>query len=304
MEKTKVSANLSCFLAMLFWAVSFPGGEVLLETWGTLTLLIIRYVSSIIILLLIWGYIEGYLELKKSPWKKGIIIGSISWGLGGMLLLLGQKLSDPVTPTICIAMMPIFGALTEVVFDKRKFENHLLIALILALSGGYLATGVKINDGSLSIGTLCCLISVTLFAWGTRSTTKNLENCSSLSQTTTTLSGAAIFFILVYFACIIFNIGETQVGISDMKNIILLIIFCLFSLTIAQFLWIWGAGKIGVFIASLHSNAVPFYVMIMMVLIFQDPWNWLQALGAMIVALGVIISQNRQWYKFFLKIYN
>ena len=89
-----------------------------------------------------------------------------------------------------------------------------------------------------------------------------------------------------------------------MKNIILLIIFCLFSLTIAQFLWIWGAGKIGVFIASLHSNAVPFYVMIMMVLIFQDPWNWLQALGAMIVALGVIISQNRQWYKFFLKIYN
>ena len=57
----------------------------------------------------------------------------------------------------------------------------------------------------------------------------------------------------------------------------------------------WGAKGLGVLFASFHSNAVPFYVMIIMVLLFGDIWNWVQASGAFVVALGVIIAQNNKW---------
>ena len=53
----------------------------------------------------------------------------------------------------------------------------------------------------------------------------------------------------------------------------------------------WGATGLGVLFASFHSNAVPFYVMIIMVFLFGDKWNWVQTLGAFVVALGVIIAQ-------------
>ena len=35
----------------------------------------------------------------------------------------------------------------------------------------------------------------------------------------------------------------------------------------------WGAKGLGVLFASFHSNAVPFYVMIIMVFLFGDIWN-------------------------------
>ena len=35
--------------------------------------------------------------------------------------------------------------------------------------------------------------------------------------------------------------------------------------------------------------------MIIMVFLFGDIWNWVQASGAFVVALGVIIAQNNKW---------
>ncbi len=44
---------------------------------------------------------EGVKIIQKAPIFKSIIIGFIGWGLGGNLLIVGQKLSDPVTTAIC-----------------------------------------------------------------------------------------------------------------------------------------------------------------------------------------------------------
>ena len=46
-------------------------------------------------------------------------VGGIGFGFGAILLLVSQKMSDPVTPAIVAAMMPIAGAAIEVVLDKR-----------------------------------------------------------------------------------------------------------------------------------------------------------------------------------------
>ena len=38
-------------------------------------------------------------------------------------------------------------------------------------------------------------------------------------------------------------------------------------------------------------NAVPFYVMLIVVMLFGDPWVWDQAIGAVLVATGVLLAQ-------------
>ena len=43
--------------------------------------------------------------------------------------------------------------------------------------------------------------------------------------------------------------------------------------------------------ASLHINATPFYVMLILFL-FGAPWVWPQAIAAAIVGLGVVIAQG------------
>ncbi|MAD94063.1 MAG: hypothetical protein CML33_01020 [Rhodobacteraceae bacterium] len=90
---------------------------------------------------------------------------------------------------------------------------------------------------------------------------------------------------------LIFGWWGTQVGVLNMRGFGLLMIFAFFGMAISQVLWILGVSKVGIGIASFHLNAVPFYVMLIL-FIFGESWDWGQALGVAILALGVVIAQR------------
>jgi drug/metabolite transporter (DMT)-like permease len=234
---------------------------------------------------------EGMPTVLAAPWGRGLTVGGIGFGFGAILLLVGQKMSDPVTPAIVAAMMPIAGASIEVVLDKRKLHLQLLGGIVLAMVGGVLATGVRLSNGKFGLGALFCLLAIFLFAWATRKTTRDFQTLSSLGQTTITLVGAFVITLFVHGSFLVLGFGETEIGNMDPKNIMLLLIFSLPAIAISQLLWIWAAGKLGILMASLHMNAVPFYVMLILVMFLGDPWGWDQAIGVVLVAIGVLLAQ-------------
>ena len=92
------------------------------------------------------------------------------------------------------------------------------------------------------------------------------------------------------------NLGfeGVEIGLMDTYNIFMLFIFSIAAFALSQLLWIKAAGSLGILFASLHMNAVPFYVMVVMVTIFDASWSWMQALGALLVGVGVVYSQMKQ----------
>ena len=284
-------ANANCFAAMLLWATGFVALEYLLDDWGVLSLSSLRLVVSVVFLVLWWGWTEGWAKVFGAPWRKGLIIGGFGWGVGSVLLLMGQKLSDPVTVTIVVAMMPIAGAATEIVFDNRRLSRRLIVGLILAVCGGYLATGAQLTQGNFGFGVALCLGAILLFAWVTRATTRQLETLSRTGQTAVTLCGGMLVTLAWYGISIVAGFGETHIGTIDTGDWLPLLIFLLPSSGIAQLLWIHGAGKLGILLASFHMNAVPFYVMVILVSLSLGQWHWLQAGAVALVALGVLVSQ-------------
>ena len=286
-----ITANIACFMAMLMWAVGFPSGEILLETWGAISLLSVRMLLAVGLLMVFWIVAEGMLTVLAAPWERGLTVGGIGFGFGAILLLVGQKMSDPVTPAIVAAMMPIAGVSIEVVLDKRKLHLQLLGGIVLAMVGGLLATGVRLSNGKFSLGALFCLLAIFLFAWATRKTTRDFQTLSSLGQTTITLVGAMVITLFVHGSFLVLGFGETEIGNTDPKNIMLLLIFSLPAIAISQLLWIWAAGRLGILMASLHMNVVPFYVMLILVMFLGDPWGWDQAIGVVLVAIGVLLAQ-------------
>ena len=284
-------ANANCFAAMLLWATGFVALEYLLDDWGVLSLSSLRLVVSVVFLVLWWGWTEGWAKVFGASWRKGLIIGGFGWGVGSVLLLMGQKLSDPVTVTIVVAMMPIAGAATEIVFDNRRLSRRLIVGLILAVFGGYLATGAQLTQGNFGFGVALCLGAILLFAWVTRATTRQLETLSRTGQTAVTLCGGMLVTLAWYGISIVAGFGETHIGTIDTGDWLPLLIFLLPSSGIAQLLWIRGAGKLGILLASFHMNAVPFYVMVILVSLSLGQWHWLQAGAVALVALGVLVSQ-------------
>jgi len=286
-----IKANIACFMAMLMWAVGFPSGEILLETWGAISLNSVRLLIAVASLLFFWIVSEGMATVLAAPWRLGLTVGGIGFGFGSLLLLVGQKMSDPVTPAIVAAMMPIAGASIELVLDKRKLHLQLVGGIVLAMMGGLLATGLRLSNGKFGLGALFCLLAIFLFAWATRKTTRDFQTISSLGQTTITLVGSLIITLLAHGSFLLLSFGETEIGNMDHKHIMILLIFSLPAIAIAQLLWIWAAGRLGILMASLHMNAVPFYVMLIVVMFLGEPWGWDQAIGAVFVATGVFLAQ-------------
>ena len=289
-----VVSNATCFTAMVMWSFAFPIAEFMLATWDAVALVLVRLAIGVAALSVCWLWLDGWTRVRAANWRAGFWIGGIGFGVGSITFLVGQNLSDAVTPAIAAAMMPIVGAILEVSFDGRRLRPRLVCGIGLALIGGLLATGTRLDEGNFGWGSLLCLFSVVLFAWATRATNHGLRELSFVGQTTITLLGSVAVVVVIYLGMLLLELPGTGIGLLDTRHTLLLVFTSIASLALAQFMWIRGAAGLGILLASLHMNAVPFYVMVIVVLFLDASWNWWQAIGAALVGAGVLLAQARR----------
>ena len=284
-------ANLICMLSMLVWAAGLPAADLLIGKVPPLPLTAARMVMAALVLLPLWLVLEGPAALKGANWGKGILIGGLSIGLGAFMLVVGQSMTGSVTVAIISASMPLIGISIEVMLDGRKLTWALIAGLILALIGGVMALGSGAASVNLGVGALFCLASVITFTIGSRLTVTAFPQLTPLGRTTVTLTGAAILTSIAAFAHIGLGATPPDWALIGAREWGALAIFSIGGLAISQVLWIMSVGQLGIGMASLHINATPFYVMLILFLL-GAAWSWPQALAAAVVGAGVLIAQG------------
>ena len=285
-----LKSNFVCVFSIVLFAMGFPAADYLLDDWDLVSVMTARNVFSFILIFIIWLAIEGTHKVKSAKWFKGFLIGVVGFGIGAFGILTLQSLTTPVIAALAVATMPVFAVSLEMLLDGRKMTLWFFFGVILVLSGGYIASGATFNNDGIGFAALIGIVGVMLFAWGSRATVKNLPGMSTLGQTAVTSLGMAGLSIFLYFICSVFlGITEVQVAIN-LEHIGLVLIYAWLGLGISQIFWIKAVSQLGIGLASFHLNAVPFYVMFMLFLL-GDSWIWYQAIGALIVIIGVIMAQ-------------
>lgn len=287
---SQITANLICMLSMLIWAAGLPAAEVLIPLLPPLPLSTARVTLAALALLPVWALVEGPRALLRANWGKGVLIGS-SLGLGALLMILGQTRTDAVTVAVISAAMPVVGVALEVIWDGRRVTAALIVGLLLSLIGGVVALQGGVAGLGVGLGALMCFVSVVIFTVGSRLTVTGFPALTPLGRTTITLIGAAV-------ASLVASVGQLALGgtMPDFggfgaREVAMLLLFGVGSLAISQLLWIVAVGHLGIGLASLHINATPFYVMLIL-FAFGGLWNWMQALAALVVAVGVLVAQG------------
>ncbi len=284
-------ANLVCMFSMLFWAAGLPAADLLIGKVPPLPLTAARMAMAAALLLPLWLAVEGPGALRTAAWGKGIVIGGVTIGLGAFLLVIGQSMTGPVTVAIISATMPIVGIAIEVILDGRKMTLALILGLVLALIGGVMALGSGATSLNLGLGALFCFVSVVTFTIGSRLTVTSFPSLTPLGRTTITLTGAAILTTAAALAQSAMGAPGPDWGQLGWPELGALAIFSIGALAISQVLWIMSVGKLGIGLASLHINATPFYVMLILFAL-GGAWNWTQTIAAAVVGLGVLIAQG------------
>lgn len=288
-RQTALSANLLCMASMVVWAAGLPAAELLIGILPPLPLAAARMTLAATVLLPIWWLAEPG-TIRRANWGAGLMVGALL-GIGAVLLVIGQGMTDPVTVAIISAAMPVIGTLIEVALDGRRLTAGLVIGIVLSLAGALVALDPGEGKLQFGLGALIMFGSVILFTVGSRLTVTAFPAASPLGRTTITLTAAALITVAAALADAARGGPRADWAAMDLKAWGALALFGIGGLALSQLLWIKALGRLGIALSSLHLNATPFYVMLILFAL-GGSWNWWQALGAALVAIGVLAAQN------------
>lgn len=290
-QRSLFVANALCMLSMVVWSIGLPAISHLVQIMPPLTLTAYRLGISGVVLVLAWGFWEGWSTVRHAPWLRGIGIGFVVMGVVAVMVAIAIKLTDPVTVAIVTALMPLVGIALECLLDGRRLTLALVLGMLLSLVGGLVALDVSGATPALGLGALAAFVSVLAFAWGSRASVISLPDLTPLGRTAITVGGAGISMSAL--AAVVAYSGGASVDWSafGLLEVGALLLSSIGSVALSQTLWIISVGLIGIGISSLHMNAVPFYVMLI-TLTLGGSWNWAQAIGAAIVVAGVCVAQG------------
>ncbi|WP_254440203.1 DMT family transporter [Ruegeria atlantica] len=286
-----VSGNGLAVASMLTWAAGFPAAEVLLQSWPPVALFAARLVLAVAFLVPVWLLIDGPSRVLRARWGHALFVGG-TLGVGMFLIIVAQKLTDPVTVAIIASCAPLFATLLELATGTRRLRWNFAVGLVVSIVGGLIATSA-VAPAQLGLGAGCAILSTGLFCWASMATARDFPDLSQTGRSTITLVGGLIVAAFLFFAA-----GQAGMDILpsapiDVQQMGMLVIYALVSLGLSQVLFIASVGKLGVALASFHINIAPFYVMLIM-LVLGEEWNWTRALGASIVAVAVVLAQDRR----------
>jgi drug/metabolite transporter (DMT)-like permease len=288
---SQLVANVLCMLSMLVWSMGLPAADVLIGPVPPLPLTAARMSLACVCLLPIWWWREGTEVLRGAQWVRGIAIGGSTLGLGAFLMVAGQGLTDAVTVAIISASMPVVGIGIEVLLDGRRVTTGLVIGLVLSVIGGVMAMDGRACGMGLGWGAVLCFVSVLVYTLGSRMSVTSFPQLTPLGRTTVTLCGAALVSTVAALIHAALDGPQPQWEALGWPQVGALAIFAIGGMALSQLLWISAVGQLGIALSSLHINATPFYVMLMLFAL-GGSWSWTQALAAAIVGVGVLVAQD------------
>lgn len=291
LPRALLAANLICLASMIVWAAGLPAADLIIPHMPPIALTAARATLASLLLLPLWWALEGFGPMRRANWGMGLWVGGVCIGMASVFLVIAQAATDAVTVAVASATMPVLGIALECLLDKRRVTLALVIGLMLSLAGGMLAFAASMGQMQLGLGAAAALASVACYTWGSRASVKNFPDLSPIGRSAITVAGAAICATIAALIHACLGAPSPDWAAIGWREFGGLLVFGMGSLAISQCLWIIAVGQLGIGAASLHMNAVPFYVMVM-VFALGGVWNWWQAAGAAVVVLGVAVAQG------------
>jgi len=296
-ERPVLWGNLAGVAGNLVWATTIPVTEILLATWPPLALAAARLLVAALGVLLLFPLLRRPLLLGGIPWPVVLRLSCFYMVPSVALMIWGQDLSDPMAAAIVFTTMPLVSAVIGAVQGTERVRGSLLLAVGLAIAGGILASG-SFEQGAPGFrgGEVVLLVSITLWALFSRGIVRDLRGHDSLTQSLVTLAAGGAALTLL-------SAGLTGAGwlppvAPDGQEILLLLWMGCIGIGLSMPLWFLSVRLLGVTIASMHQNLLPFYVVVLAVLLGQGEIGGRTLAGAALVSLGALVAQlpwARMW---------
>jgi drug/metabolite transporter (DMT)-like permease len=289
--RADLSANLICMASMMIWAAGLPAADLLIPHVPPIPLAAMRTGLAAAVLIPLWWAVEGGGAVRSAPWARGTLVGGICLGAAAMFLVFAQGQTNVTTVAVISATAPVVGLALEAVAEGRRITARLALGAGLSLLGAGIALGPGVANLSFGLGAAAAFASVCCYTWGSWATVSAFRGLTPLGRAGITCGGAAIASAGVAAVWTLAGGAGPDWAELGPAEWAALAMFGIGAIAVSQLLWIVSVGRLGIAVASLHTNAAPFYVMAILAALGQA-WSPRQAAGAGVVVLGVLVAQG------------
>lgn len=291
--------QLFAFAAMLFvgasWGANLPVTKVMLRHFDLLPMAAARTVSATATLALLLWLVEGARALR------------IDLGLGRFLMLgflmacffaayaLGLQYTNPITAAAVGVAGPLVSAVTVRLVTGQRFDPGFGVALTLTLLGGaILSSGVVLGHAVtfgggepvlIASNVLWTLYSLKAQAWFDRASQLHRAYVASLSS----MGWLGLFAAGLVAA----GWARSPLGVDDGWIWTQLLVVAALASGLGSYCWNFGASRLGVAVASLWVNLVPFCAVLWSMAYGFRPDAY-QIVGGLVALAGVVYMQWRR----------
>ncbi len=289
----RLTGNLIGFLAMAAWATQFPLLAKLLETWDPVLMSVARNLIPAMALLLVAALTGTLRAIRLANSFDIVILGGAGLGVATILFVIGQSMTHPVTAAVIVSTLPLCSAIIGFMAGDERITLKLSAAIALALAGGAVcALAGKTGTLEFNGGELFILAGVFLFAWYTRESLRRFAGLAPTTQAGITMLAAGYVSFVVFAFCLPLGLAEVRLDLTP-NGLALLAWICLGSLALSMALWFWASRELGVTVAGMHHNMVPFYVVLMSAAFGAEVLPG-HMVGAALVIAGAVLAQLPQ----------
>ena len=289
MNDKKLFLNLLALITVVIWAATFISSKILLNTFTPLEVMFFRFVIAYFLLLIIHPKFHKIDSLKEEAM---FLLSGIT---GGSLYFLTEnsavKISQVSNVGLIVATAPIITALLAHFFTKgEKLNKNLFLGFVIAISGVILVMFngsfmLKLNPIG-DILALCAAVSWSVYSI----ITKKLGS----KYNPLYLTRKIFFYALLTMIPFLFT-SEFKFDISKlltfeiMSNLLFLGIV---ASSICYVIWNFTVNKLGVVKTNNYIYLIPAITLILSVTILHEKITLYSGIGALLIFLGVYVSEN------------
>jgi drug/metabolite transporter (DMT)-like permease len=292
---------LGAFAAMLFvgasWGANVPVSKVMLSYFDLFPMSALRIVAATAALAALLWLVEGRraltidIDASRFLWLGLMMSGFFA------LYLVGLQFSNPITVAAVQVAGPLVSAATVRAVTGLRFDPGFAVALSLTLLGGLiLAASNLFGAGRVTFGggELVVLFSNTL--WTLYSIKAQLwfaDRASQLHRAYVASLSSMGWLILLSLGLIAVGWARSPLGVTDGWAWAQLLTVAMLASGLGSYAWNIGASRLGVAVASLWVNLVPFFAVLWSMAYGFVP-NVYQIAGGLVALSGVVYMQWRK----------
>jgi drug/metabolite transporter (DMT)-like permease len=291
---------LGAFGAMLFvgasWGANLPVTKVMLGHFDLMPLATIRTATAAVTLALLLLLLEGRHTLRiELGWARFLLLGLMMSSFFACYTI-GIYFSNPITAAAIQVASPLVSAVTVRWVTGVPFDPGFGVALGLTLLGGAILSASGLADrGSFVFGggevivlassALWTLYSIKAQVWFKHASQLQRAYVASLSSV-----GWLVLWSVVLGA---FGMARSPFGVDDPWIWTQILGVAVLASGVASYGWNIGASRLGVSVAALWMNLVPFFA-VLWAMVYGFVPNAYQIIGGLVALSGVMYMQARK----------